>query len=89
MLSARAVYVVFQRTAIPTMARAESGDFRKGEVAKGKEHFFSFAKHSQGFWEFDLVTEDELIVNDLTAIDNGPGPSTGLFSFRHRSVLIS
>jgi hypothetical protein len=65
------------------------GPFPKPEIGKGKEHFFFFRQAFAGFWVFDLVTGDKLIVNDLTAIDNGRGPSTGLFSFRHRSVPIS
>ena len=33
------------------------------EVVKGKEHFFIFLQAFAGFWEFDLVTGDELIVS--------------------------
>src|ERR1700730_18490569 len=33
------------------------------EVVKGKEHFFIFLQAFAGFWEFDLVTRDELIVS--------------------------
>src|ERR1700676_2838900 len=32
------------------------------EVVKGKQHFFIFLQALAGFWEFDLVTGDELIV---------------------------
>jgi hypothetical protein len=32
------------------------------EVVKGKEHFFIFFQALAGFWEFDLVTGDELVV---------------------------
>ena len=32
------------------------------EVVKGKEHFFIFCQAFAGFWEFDLVTGEELIV---------------------------
>ena len=32
------------------------------EVIKGKEHFFIFRQAFAGFWEFDLVTGEELIV---------------------------
>jgi hypothetical protein len=32
------------------------------EIVKGKQHFFIFVQAFAGFWEFDLVTGDELIV---------------------------
>ena len=32
------------------------------EVVKGKQRFFIFCQAFAGFWEFDLVTGDELIV---------------------------
>src|SRR6476659_9809445 len=32
------------------------------EVVKAKERFFIFGQALAGFWEFDLVTGDELIV---------------------------
>src|SRR5580704_15068362 len=32
------------------------------EVVKGKEHFFIFVQAFAGFWEFDLVTGNELII---------------------------
>jgi hypothetical protein len=32
------------------------------EVIKGKEHFFIFFQALAGFWEFNLVTGDELVV---------------------------
>jgi hypothetical protein len=32
------------------------------EIVKSKQHFFIFVQAFAGFWEFDLVTGDELIV---------------------------
>jgi hypothetical protein len=32
------------------------------EVVKGKQDFFIFFQAFTGFWEFDLVTGDELII---------------------------
>src|SRR6201985_3960699 len=32
------------------------------EVVKGKEHFFIFCQTLAGFWEFDLVTGDKLLI---------------------------
>jgi hypothetical protein len=32
------------------------------EIVKGKEHFFIFVQAFTGFWEFDLVTGNKLIV---------------------------
>jgi hypothetical protein len=32
------------------------------EVVKGKQHFFILFQALAGFWEFDLVTGDELVV---------------------------
>src|SRR5216683_7035619 len=32
------------------------------EVVKGKQHFFILLQAFAGFWEFELVTGDELIV---------------------------
>jgi hypothetical protein len=32
------------------------------EIVKGKEHFFIFFQALAGFWEFALVTGDELLV---------------------------
>src|SRR6478735_235042 len=32
------------------------------EVVKAKEHFYIFCQALAGFWEFDLVTGDELLI---------------------------
>jgi len=32
------------------------------EVVKGKQHFFIFVQAFTGFWEFDLVTGNKLII---------------------------
>ncbi len=34
----------------------------RGKIVKGKENFFVFVQAFAGFWEFGLVTGDELIV---------------------------
>src|SRR5580692_7587640 len=45
------------------------------EVVKGKEHCFVFFQALAGFWEFDLVTGDELVI-DCQSCFAGSAPGT-------------
>jgi hypothetical protein len=38
------------------------------EIVKGKQHLFIFGQAFAGFWKFDLVTGEELIVGRQTYI---------------------
>jgi hypothetical protein len=39
------------------------GQCSRWEIVKGKQHFFIFFQALAGFWEFDLVTGDKLVVD--------------------------